>query len=204
MNLHFGARVICADGTDLGRLRELAVHPQTHFVTHLIVQKGLFNATATVIPAVAVAESSRTEIHLALTATQLAGFRQPHRDADFTPAGATAVVQAAPEVKLPELPSSMIPPGFQPDVMTAPTPVDFDEAILEPGAPVSTADGHNAGRVHEVMTLPDGRISSFHVKGPLFQRPHIIPAQWIAGLDDNRIVLTLTAAELAERPELNE
>ena len=204
MNLHFGARVICADGTELGRLRELAVHPQTHFVTHLIVQKGLFDTTATVIPAVAVAESSHGEIRLALTESQLAGFRQPHRDADFTPAGATAVVQAAPDAKLPELPASMIPPGFQPDVMTAPTAVEFDEAVLEPGSPVSTSDGHNAGRVHEVMTLPDGRISSFHVKGPLFQRPHIIPAQWIAGLDDNRIVLTLTAAELAERPELNE
>jgi len=177
MNILFGKHVTSSDQKSLGILKELLVHPDTRKVAFLVVQRGLFFSTDTLIPFDAVTGVADDVIQVGEPAEIL-----------------TSRIQ---EISTPETQPhrSLIPPGFVPGEIPPPPIAPDDTVSMDHDTPVESCRGESVGCVTGVMTC-DGKISYIQTKGGLLRPARIIPETSIAAIVDNGIQLTITAADL--------
>lgn len=215
MKFFFGTHVYSQDRKDVGMLREIVACPLTREVTHLVVQKGLFFHTDTLVPATAVTRADEAAVELCLTADQLepctAEYQPHHFVSAAIPAKAGDTQKLASFLwtqpkdarPLPDLPRSLIPPGIGrvdiPESITVPP----DDILLDPGCPVEAADGETIGKVVELITNDRKQITHIRVtpRGVL-KGVKEIPILWVSRVEDNQLFLGVTAAEFARLPEL--
>jgi uncharacterized protein YrrD len=214
MKLAYGSRVIASDGNELGILKELVIDPRSRVVTHLVVQSGLLFPDDKLIPAEFVAEAGGAEITLsvpqdAILDQHAADYRQdeyvPLEDSGLLElTGAEARVWARPPaVGLAQVPMpSVVPPGIGPLPPEPEVVVPFDEITLESGSRVRAADGKPIGTIHECVTDDDENITHLLIReGTIFSVPKLIPVDWIARIEDNEVVLAVSAQTVERLPE---
>ena len=177
MNILFGKHVTSSDQKGLGILKELLVHPDTRQVAFLVVQRGLFFSTDTLIPFAAVTGVAENAIQIGEPAEMLTSRVQ---------------VISAPETQPHR---SLIPPGLVPGEIPPPPVAPDGTVSMDHDTPVESCRGESVGRVMGVMTS-DGKISHIRTKGGLLRPERMIPEKWVAAIVDNSVLLTITAAEL--------
>ncbi len=177
MNIRFGERVTSSDLKELGILKELLVQPATREVAYLVVQRGLFFGTDTLVPTEAVAGVTPDGIRLNQTAETISSQVQ--------------------EISAPETQprSSLIPPGFVPGEISPPLAAPNGTVSLDHDTPVETSDGRAVGRILSVTTA-DRRITEIVLKGGMAHPGRTFDAESIGHIEDNRIVLTIPAEAL--------
>ncbi len=181
MNICFGSRVTSSDLKELGILKELLIDPAAREIAYLVVQRGLFFPTDTLVPADAVAGVTDGGIRLNQTSEMISGQVQELSAPETQPA------------------RSIIPPGFVPGELPPPVAAPDDTVEIDHDTPVETAEGYTAGRVAAIRTA-DHRLTHLRLKGGILQAGREIPAECIAGIEDNRVVLTISREELEKLP----
>ena len=177
MNIFFGKHVTSSDQKGLGILKELLIHPDTREVAFLVVQRGLFFSTDTLIPFDAVTGVSEDGIHIGETAETL--------------------VNRIQEISTPETQPrrSLIPPGFVPGEMPPPPVAPDDTVSMDHDTPVESCKGESVGRITGVVTC-DGKISHIHTRGGLLRPARMIPETRVAAIVDNGVHLNISAMDL--------
>jgi uncharacterized protein YrrD len=214
MQLYFGAPVITQDDRELGRVKEIVVHPAKKLVSHLVVQEGLFFSHDRVIPAAAVVESSPEQVRLSLPATEVEQYSAEFRAEEFIPAAEQAKAQTGTPLagslwthpqqaaSLPELPPSLLPPGFGPVDLNPVVSIAEDEVLLDAGASVESADGHRIGEVIQLVTDGAGGITHLRVQaGRLGRVEKLVPFFWVERIENSQVFLAVAAKQVEDLPE---
>lgn len=74
------------------------------------------------------------------------------------------------------------------------------ERIIKRGLPVESTDGHKIGEVHELLlSEADWRLSGVIIaRGLVRKRPMRLPADWVAKIDQERIVLNRSKQQIED------
>ena len=77
---------------------------------------------------------------------------------------------------------------------------------IDIGARVSSSDGQDVGTVSGVIMDPDRKavIGLVVRQGDLFNVDRVVPIEMVAGIQDHRVTLTISGAEVDDQPLLNE
>lgn len=214
MQLYFGARVITQDERELGRVKEIVIHPARKLVSHLVVQEGLFFSKDMVIPAAAVIESSPERVRLSLKAGEVEQYSAEFRADEFIPTGCGQNLQAGAPLagsvwthpqqaeSLPELPPSLVPPGIGPADLNPVVSVAEDEVLLDAGASVESADGRRIGEVVQLVTDAAGGITHLRIQaGRLGRVEKLVPFFWVERIENSQVFLAVSAKQVEDLPE---
>jgi len=198
MELPIGATVICQDG-EAGRLKYVAVDPNTHAITDLIVGHGVVLKRDVVVPVRWVDRSDARQIVLNAKRADLAvlpeyrevSFMQP--DPTYRPVSGHRVedtrVWLSPYVEL----------GGGRPWMVGRVRLgisDEDAVLVRRGVPVLDADGNTMGRIdHLVADEQDHRVSHLVVRSSdLLRRTYrMVPIDQVAAISEAGVRLKLDA-----------
>lgn len=209
MHLKAGLTVYDAEGDKVGDVTRIVIDPVSLDVSHVVVEKGFFFKEDHVVPAGAIKESGDGNAYLdpGYEAADFPAFEQ-RTFFGFDPA--TRAYQPSLEG------STLI---FFPPVGAWGTPAYVDTAppavvrnvpegsvSLEPGAPVTSADGDHLGDVEEVLTAGDTGTTTHLVieEGVLFKHRKLVPTAWVASVDDDGVRLAVNADVVENAPEYEE
>ena len=208
MNIIFGTPVLNRDGTKIGKVKEVIVDPRNRAVTHLVIQEGLLFDNDRLVSAALVLEASPTAVKLGATAAELDAMTAGYREEDFVPAsaGAPATGEGALAGRYWIRPvgasPSLIPPGLGRVELPDDVSIPGDDVMMVHGCPVHTADDRLVGRVLEVRTGADSHITHLLIKeGVVYPSPKLIPVDWVAGFEDNRVLLSVEKAVVDRLPD---
>jgi uncharacterized protein YrrD len=209
-----GAKVHTADGGNAGKLKYFVADPQTKEVTHIIVDRGAFNAREAVVSVgqVGQIDADGHVLTLNMSVDELNKAPQ-YADRDYTsqPSYAADVPNASEGLVFPTQTSGVavastleVPPPLK-DGQVQSTDytteihmnVPEDSLIIKAGDKVVAKDG-DVGRVKDV-TFTDGtnRLESFVIeKGFLFTKEIVVPATLVETTLENMVYLTATVEEV--------
>lgn len=195
MDIPIDADVRCTDGA-AGRSTYVVLNPVTRRVTHVIVKEGSFPWLERLVPVEMVAETSPDEIRLSCTGEELHGLESfvdtefvpgqyPYEDYDFGEYHVWPYV--FPEEEPMPVAHERVPPG---------------ELAVRRGNHVRATDG-DIGRVDEFLVDRETEHITHLVlrEGHLWgQKDVLIPVSEIEQVDEDRVYLTLSKAEVADLP----
>lgn len=200
MEFREGASVYTSDGKEAGRLHRVVIHPETNEVTHIVVQRGLFNKEDKVVPVVNVASATQDEVHLQCSGEEL-NEMPPLKIAQFvssgTPSGNSFTSVAA---------------GFHtgqgPDryVEQVRRTIPDELVALKEGAPVVSVDNERVGHVERVVTHPeDGQVTHFIISQGLLRKVRkSVPIEWVSRLYDDEVYLDVDTQHLEDLPKVED
>jgi sporulation protein YlmC with PRC-barrel domain len=89
-------------------------------------------------------------------------------------------------------------PLHAPGIVVTDRMLEPSESAIGRGLPVESSDGHRLGPVHEVLlSQPDWRLSGIIIeRGFVRARPLRLPADWVAHVTEDRIVLNRTKEQV--------
>jgi sporulation protein YlmC with PRC-barrel domain len=196
---------------EIGVLADLVVDPDSRRVTHLVVEPRHRPALARLVPVDRAIHEDADDGRLSLLCStdelrrlpevhELAYGRLydfPVEDPDWD-VGITEVLA---------VPAGGIP-GLGPEPVATPPPaVIYDrvpkgEVELRSGSPVIDADERQVGRVAELVSDDDDRITALVVRRAWFKRPRrlTIPARDVARVEMGAVILRVRIRELRRRP----
>lgn len=212
MEIQLEAPVVSSDGADLGKIDKVIFDPQSGQTKAIVVRKGTILARDVSIPThhIRVAAASRVELDMskdnvdALPDFYEANYQWPPQNwtAPYGwPSGAVLWPGAYPG----DLPLAM-PPAMEEALDEEADRIrkqDEDNAIVGQGAEVLAMDGEKVGSVHNMLVDPDTRRPSRVVvrRGVLFTEDVELPGEWVASVDDRKVVLNVdkvTVQQLAK------
>lgn len=217
--VNVGGRAYARDGTDLGVITNLIIHPDTGQLAGITIDKGLFSAER--IVTVELIRSTNVDgVTLSIDAA----------DAEALPVNAHEMLQRTPgTVTLPAGMAGMVsltgsgsrwvrtsagrgeyggatgatlflqaPMGHVDNIAMSSLPEGV--VLVSEGTDVLCSDGKKVGRVDEVFVDDDNRVTSLLVKsGWLFKHDLTIPANLIASVTHDHLRLSVTAHEIEHR-----
>lgn len=196
------APVVTRDGTEVGTVARVAMEPETHAVTHLIVQEhGLLGERRVVaIEDVAQLDTPEGAVRLALDASGFGG-TPPYQESDFLPPnpdwegpGGTWPIGVVWPAPLAWTAASTYPLLSNQIVKTN---LPEEDVTIKPGTAVECVDGH-CGRVADLRI--DERthaLTGFVLRrGLLFTRDLEAPLSWIDHVTDHAVHLKLSKAQV--------
>jgi uncharacterized protein YrrD len=214
--LEIGAHVNSKDGTRLGSIQKLIVHPDTNQVDGFLLGKGHFSTNK--IVAVGQIESAHADgVVLKLTtrqAEQLPAFIQEQMlrapgnltyqgrwgaQADFAGSGENWVMRA-PGGDFSTIDSNSLFSPAPIGTLEAQNLDDLppDSVLLNKGTEVIGSDGKKVGHVDEIIIDSERGITGFLVKaGHVFTHDVHVPMSSVAGISHVHVRLNVTAEEAA-------
>lgn len=197
MDILIDADVTCTDGAT-GRSTYVILNPVTRRVTHVVVKEGIFPWLERLVPVEMVAETSPDEIRLNCTGEELHGLdsfietefvpgQDPYESYDLGQYHLWPYVFPEEEPMLVE--HERVPPG---------------ELAVRRGNHVRATDG-DVGRVDEFLVDRETEHITHLVlrEGHLWgQKDVLIPVSGIGQIDEDRVYLTLSKAEVAGLPTI--
>jgi uncharacterized protein YrrD len=210
MKFLFGTPVYAADDEKVGEIKEVVIDPRTKAVIYLVVQEGLLFENDTLIPVTIVASATEEAIRLRVDKAEIGNVVSEFRQDEFVAAADAAPAQAGkplqgaywapPRGATPSFP--LIPPGFRPNDLAPDAAIPIENVMLMHGSSVSASDGKIVGRLDEVLTDDDEKITHIVIEnGLVYARPKLVPVDWIAGIEDNAIALSVDKAVVDRMPD---
>lgn len=204
-----GADVFTASGEKIGSLNRVVIDAKTRDVTDLVVDRGLFN-NEKVIPVGLVDLEKEDRIMLRETNQSVDNFPDyetthyvPIDEVD-DPAKSIEMYYWYPPAGF-QLPTGRGPlPGVVPDyVLRTETSIPEGRIAIEQGAQVISSDEKHIGNVEQVIADSESKtITHFVVgKGFLLKEHKLVPASWVANVDEDKIYLSVKALLFERLPD---
>lgn len=201
MKILFGTPVATRDGKDVGRVKELIIDPRTRTVTHIVVQQGLLFGNDRIVSADDVDTASETAVVLRLSEAELTEGSVDYEQDHFIRADVEEIDALEGELSASywtrplDVPASLIPPGLGRVELSPEIAIPGDDVLLVHDSPVGTRDGEHIGRVREVMTNEEDCITHIVVaEGVVYPVPKLVPVDWVSGIADNQVTLSVSKA----------
>lgn len=213
MRIALGQDVFARDGQKVGTVDRVVLDDKTHRVEQIVVHKGFFFATDKLVDRSVIEIVDDDGVQLSIDAAEEEKLPDFYQGQYYEWGPDTAVDAPMPF------------PGWYAGSLLYPYPPVagrgypgtggfFDLAPIDPprvrpegnlsendvwigkGAEVVGADGHRLGHVHDLRYDDAGILTGFVVRSGFLQHhDREIPAAWVAEVDDDRVRLTVTAAE---------
>lgn len=214
MQFKEGTHVYTADQKELGVIDRVVIDPQSKEVTHIVVRKGWLFTEDKVVPAslIDMAIADRVQLRAGVqNFDDLAPFEETYY---VTPGDTERDVSpdryARPLYWNPPIGAAWT--GFYggyygyplaPYVAFTEQNIPEGTVGLKEGARVISVDGENVGNVERVFTNEElNRATHLLVaEGWLFKEKRLVPVDWISGVDEDEIRLSVTARTLENVPE---
>jgi uncharacterized protein YrrD len=219
MEFRGGAKVVTADGEQIGKVDRIVLDPRTREVTDLVVHKGLLFTEDKVLPVDLVAEATEEQVKLKEHATdleELRRFEERHYVIpDRSETSGNRLAGNHPSLMYWYPPYYSTPYGM-PTGYTAPFiqpyGVEIDRNIpkgtipLREGAQVISKDDEHVGDVDDVLTDPDTeRVTHFVIsRGLLLHERKLIPVNWVDKIGENRVHLAVGSKTIQGLPDYEE
>jgi uncharacterized protein YrrD len=202
--------VYTADNEQIGHVERVVLDPKTKEVTHLVIRKGLLFTEDRVMPVEWVTSATEERITLRSDVSDMRALP------DFEQSRFVAVEK---EEYTPTLPSERYPlPLYYYPTATGEPDTVFDKrhmveeeernipegaVALKEGAKVISADGEHVGDVERIFTYPRTDKASHLLvsEGLLLKDQKLVPAHWIAELDEEDVHLAVGSQLLNRLPE---
>ncbi len=204
MQFKEGAKVLTADGEDVGTVGLIVIKPQTKEVTHLIVQKGFLFGEDKVLPVdwVMSAEADHVTLRADISEDDLEDLPD-YLEMEFAhiatleaPAGDEEPRQLywQPPIGLtwwhyPHFAGYPISPYVRATERNIPD----DAVVLQQGDDVISSDGEHVGDVERLFTEPiDERVTHLLIsEGLIFKEKKLVPITWVNRVAEGRVYLTV-------------
>jgi uncharacterized protein YrrD len=213
MKIELGAKVVTADGDEIGTIDKLILDPEGGDLHAIVVHKGLLFGRDIEIPIDDIAQQQTGTIHIRRTKQQLDDVQTfyegsyttppPERSAEFV----SGYGYPASGLLWPSRwsgPVSGEPYGHEAvgavedEVAAMHRAQDLSNAVIKEGSDVRSRDGEKVGEVHQIVfDSTTGRPTMLVIrKGFLFTEDVEIPAGLISSVDDDRVYLDARHDEL--------
>lgn len=223
MHVELGQDVYGWDNKKVGTIDRLVINPRTKEVEQFVVGQGFFTHEDKLVDLSMVAHGGNEGVVLnvpSATVHQLPTFvkedfleARPEHLADrpigyADGMGGRTLVLGTPDVgRGYEGGGSLYDPApINPPIEVTKRNIPSEDVTIGKGSNVVSSDGHDLGQVKEVFFDNRGNTTGFEVEsGLLRQRQFRIPIAWVGEIDDNKVHLTVTEAEVHSRrsPEGN-
>lgn len=212
MELKHDAKVMAANGDDVGRVDRVVLDPKTNEVTGIVVRKGWLFSEDKVVPIGMVQFGDDGGVMLRGD-TETFNDLQDYQSKYYVPAdelnegdgqtSAVAPVYAYPPLGVPWGGFGYGPAGASvpPDVVQkTETNIADNEVALKNGAAVLSRTGDHIGNIDEVLTNEDTRRVTHFVlsQGVIFKSRKLIPMDWVANVADDEVRLAVSAKTLEQ------
>lgn len=208
--IHLGknAKILAADGRQVGSLERVVLNPGSHAITDIVIRTGtLMSHEEKVVPLGLVAETTKDLVVLREEAPDLdvlPPFEERHivdekGDLDKSPQGAP-VIYGVPGVGL-----TVTPDPAEQFVTQLQQNIPDGTVAMKEGAHVITSEGKQVGSVESVLADPTAdQVTHLLVSnGLLSKESKLIPVKWIVTFGEETIHLRVdkaTVDQLAEAP----
>jgi uncharacterized protein YrrD len=201
-HVHLGAKAEGRLGEELGKIKYLVIAPDTDQLTHVVIEKGLFDHREVVVEASRVkgfSEDNR-RVHLDLSAAELEDLPD-FVEREYVNIGVYGSAEGRLAPNLPPLdaysylyPVETIPIG---EPYTEVTNVPEGSLLVRVGATVEALDGE-LGTVKDVNFDPlSGQVISFEVeKGVFFTEDFLVPVDMVKSADESCVYLKVNKHEV--------
>jgi len=213
MDIQLDAPVVSREGADLGKIDKVIFDPQSGETKSIVVRKGVILARDVAVPIEHIRVAAATRIELDMSKDDVealpdfieASYAWPTQNwvAPYGwPEGGVmwpaAYVGAEPIGFMPN-----VPPQVSEEAAEAARQEDLENAVVGHGAEVLAMGGEKVGSVHNVMVDPATHKPSRVIvkRGLLFTEDVELPGDWVASVDDDRVVLNVdkvTVEQLAK------
>jgi uncharacterized protein YrrD len=207
--IELGREVYSSDGRKLGNVDRLVLNSENQHLEEIVVDEGFFSTGRLIdLDLVDRVEDDRVVLSLATAqAEQLPEFvatrfvdvpavvwnRYPGPVPVGYGAGGLLYGTGYPTAAGSIFGDTIAPETVVENVRNIPE----QDVVVGSGSDVVGADGKKVGTVDRVLYGQDGTLQGVVVKsGFLFKHEATIPGEWVAELDDDRIMLTVTADEV--------
>jgi len=214
MRVDLGMDVFASDGDKVGSVDRIVVDSQTKQIHKLVVERGFLSRDSKLVDIDMVTGSSDDGIRLDLTSEQvneLPGYVEdtfvqiPDSDWDSLPfiqpnaGGAGGYLYGAPNLGRGyegTRDSFFDAAPANAPVMERQSNIPETDVMISEGTDVYGSDGDKVGSVGEILVGDDGAINGFIVsKGFIFKSDVRVPIDWVESTGEDRIQLSVTAAE---------
>lgn len=201
--IKWGAKVISSDGKDLGKVIRVVVHPKNNEVTHVVIEKGIFNRVAKLIPLSTFFFAAPDEVRLRIDSKNVETL-QDYEETFFVTgeeignleSGVTPVYWLRPVGDYAEL--YPLPP------LSTSINIPKDSKSMEPGCDIETAEEKIVGRVSSFILNDSGKIT--HMIGEIggfgSKVKKAIPIDWVQEIADCKVKVSASAVMLEKLPEM--
>ena len=204
-----GAEVFTATGEKIGTISRLVIDAKTRDVTDLVVERGALFKVEKVIPVGLIDLENEDQIML----------RETNQNVDDFPDYETTHYVALDQVDIPfentdtyywyppanfQTPTGGVLPGIRPDyVAKTEKSIPEGRVVISEGAQVISADDKHIGNVEQVIANSEtNNVTHFVVgKGFLLKEHKLVPAQWVASVDEDKIYLSVKARLFDRLPD---
>jgi uncharacterized protein YrrD len=208
MQFKKGVDVVDKNGKKVGSMERVVIDPRTGEVTDLIIHKGHLLIQDKVLPVDQVQRTGDNEVILNTDADNLKDLPD-YIEARYVPMDKQDLAEqqsdaeaAIPMLWYPAPGQAMFSyPGLYPDPTQYPNKIELKEntpkgtVALQEGARVIGKDGKHVGNVEKVIT-EDQKSQVTHLlitKGTFNHEMKLIPANWISGIKDDGVRLSVSA-----------
>jgi uncharacterized protein YrrD len=212
MQFKSGAGVITVDGKRVGRIKRVIMTPRSQEVTGLVVERGFLFTVDRVLPLNWVAHTADNgDVILYEDKADFDGLPE-YEEKLYIPrdeAEPGDQIDFAEAVYYYGSPRYGVGYAYPPEAALAPRYVTRTvenipdgTVALDIGSDVISTDDQNVGHVEEVITSDSGAATHFLVaKGLFFQARKLIPTDWIARVEEKRVLLSVPARLLNRLPD---
>lgn len=215
MKFNDQASVLTAEGEKIGTIDRVVLDPDTHEVTHLVVEKGLLFSDAKVVSMDSVDTVTEDGVRLKEHAGDLdvlPDYKEEHYISVYGESPPSAEEEQRP------YPMYYYPPfgpwwRGSPNRHTIPTYVKTTDrnipegaVAIDEGTEVVSRDGEHVGDVERVFTdLEENQATHLLIsEGLILKEKKLVPTLWITDVVDDRIHLSVTSTLLKKIPEYQE
>jgi sporulation protein YlmC with PRC-barrel domain len=210
IEINIGAAVE-SRGRDIGRIEQVILDREAYEATHLVVRHGgPLNARHVLMPLNWVAGSEHNRIRIDRTDDELAelpNFEMQHY-VRLDQLDEEQVEHPRSKIKPSDWINYFVPfvanafgePYHPPGVVVTDQLLSTSESAVKRGLPVESSDGHKVGELHEVLlSEPDWRLSGIVItRGFVLKHPMRVAADWVAGIERERIVLNRSKQQVED------
>ena len=202
--IRWGAKAISSDGNDLGKVIRVVIHPKSNEVTHVVIEKGIFNRVAKLVPITTVFFAAPDEVRLKIESKDVETL-QDYEETFFVTgeeienleSGVTPVYWLRPVGDYAEL--YPLPP------LNTSINVPKDSKSLEPGCDIVTAEEKTVGRVRSFILNDEGKIT--HLIGECggfgSKSKKLIPIDWVEEIDECKVRVSASSVMVEKLPEMD-
>ena len=202
--IRWGAKAISSDGKDLGKVIRVVIHPKSNEVTHVVIEKGIFNRVAKLVPITTVFFAAPDEVRLKIESKDVETL-QDYEETFFVTgeeienleSGVTPVYWLRPVGDYAEL--YPLPP------LNTSINVPKDTKSLEPGCDIVTAEEKIVGRVRSFVLNDEGKIT--HLIGECggfgSKSKKLIPIDWVEEIDECKVRVSASSVMVEKLPEMD-
>lgn len=196
--LKWGAKVLCYDGKEIGKVSRVVVHPSDNQVTHIVIEKGVFTRVAKIAPINSIFFAAPDEVRLKINCSEISSL-QDFEETYFVTGesledSVTPLYWLRPVGDYSEL-YPLPPLSISPNIPT-------DEKAIEHGATIISVEGKEIGRAKSIILDESGHITHIIIETGGFggRVKHILPVDWIMEIKESVVKISASQVMIEKLP----